>query len=148
MYYGYTDESLADLLTEHGLEVAVVGFRAIGPYPACAVAAVYNKETRVPVQGYVYALPLTSVTDAQAGSLASEAAKLLKLRPGGETDLNVILSIELPISEAIKSGEEGKAARNALTILAAAEYLKKIGALEEPEEPEEEEPPFIPGNVH
>ena len=148
MHYGYTDESLAEMLAERELEVAVVGFRAVGPYPACAVAAIYNKTTRVPIQGYVYGLPLAPISDVQAGSLAGEAAGLLKLRPGGETGLDVILNAELPITEAIKGGDEGKAARDVLTIMAAAEYLKEIGALEEPEEPEEEEPPFIPGNIH
>jgi hypothetical protein len=143
----YTTESLAEMLAERGLEVAVVGFRAIPTCPLAVVAAVYRKADRVPVQGYVYAVPLAPVTDAQAGSLAGEAARMLKLRPGSETGLDVILNAELPLADATKSGDEGKAARDALAVLAAAEYLKEIGALQE-EPVEEEEVPFIPGNIH
>lgn len=147
MDHSYTAETLAELLAERGLEIAVVGFRAVGLRPVAAVAAVYRRDDRVPLQGYIFALPLAPVSDAQAGGLAGEAAGLLKLRPGGETGLDVILNAEMPVADATKSGDEGKAARDALAVVAAAEYLKEIGALQV-EEPEEEEPPFIPGNVH
>jgi len=138
------DENLAQLLQDRGLEAACVAFPSSTKWPVAVVVAIYRPADRVPVQGYVYIYSNHKLPEEVAGYLAGRTAEKLRLRPGGETDLDIVSRADLPIAAATVGGAESAAARDAILVVAATEYLVKVGVLTA----KDEELPPIPGNVH